>query len=137
MPLASRVALLKRVGAIVGTDRQIPTTWDAFSVTERLMLEDRDPQAAAVLKGQLSGDLELEILSGKWADRYDGQSLTQQQEQARAEYMAAAEQRMADDIAAMHARNAQRKLGNEASLQESAMIANARLAAQSRANRGW
>jgi hypothetical protein len=37
----------------------------------------------------------------------------------------------------MHARNAQRRLGNEASLQESAMIANAQLAKSARASRGW
>jgi len=137
MPLASRVALLKRVGAVVGTDRPIPTEWSGYTVTEQMMIEDRDPQAAAVLRGQLSGALELEILSGKWADRYEGQSLEQQQAQAQAEYMAAAEQRMADELAAMNARNAQRKLGNEAALQESALIANARLAATARASRGW
>jgi hypothetical protein len=85
----------------------------------------------------MSGELELEILSGKWADRYEGQSLTQQQTQAQAEYLAQVVQRMADDIAAMNARNAQRKLGNEASLQESAMIANAQLAQSARASRGW
>jgi hypothetical protein len=101
------------------------------------MIEDRDPQAAAVLQGQMSGELELEILSGKWSDRYEGQSLEQQQAQAKADYMAQAEQQMADDIAAMNARNAQRQMGNEAALQESAMIANAQLAQSARASRGW
>ncbi|MEY4359800.1 MAG: hypothetical protein RLZZ631_1286 [Cyanobacteriota bacterium] len=137
MPLASRVALLKRVGAIIGSDRPIPTTWGEFNVTERLMIEDRDPQAAAVLKGQLSGELELEILSGKWADRYEGQSVEQQQAQARAEYLAQAEQRMADELAAMQARNAQRRLGDEAARQESAEIANMQLAMEARANGAW
>jgi hypothetical protein len=133
----SRASLIKRYQAIAGIDGVVPTSWEQVgSIGMRLQIESADPELAAVLKGQMNGELELQVLSGKWAEQYGGQSLEQQQEQQRQEYLAAAEQRMADGIAALQEQQRARQMnaGVEAARQASVELANAALKAQARAS---
>jgi hypothetical protein len=133
----SRASLIKRYQAIAGIDGVVPTSWEQIqSVGMRMQIESADPELAAVLKGEMDGELELQVLSGKWAEQYGGQSLEQQQAQQRQEYLAQAEQRMADELQALQEQQRARQMnaGVEAARQASVELANAALKAQARAS---
>jgi hypothetical protein len=70
MPLASRAAVLKRLAAAIplAADRPAVRGWGDLNVTEQLTVEVRDSVLASVLKNQMSGETELEVLSGKFSD---------------------------------------------------------------------
>ena len=70
MPLASRAAVLKRLAAAIplADDRPAVRVWSDLSVTEQLIVERADSVLASVLKGQMSAAVELDVLSGKFAD---------------------------------------------------------------------
>jgi hypothetical protein len=135
LPVASRVAILKRVGAIVGTDRYIPSQWDQYSITEQLVIEERDPQVAAALKGQLSAELEMELLTGKFSEVAPViKSEAQLRQEAVDSWL---EAHPVPDPADTDRMVRERQMAAQASLQESALIANAQLANANRSARGW
>ena len=70
MPLSSRAAVLKRLAAAIplADDRPAVKGWNDLSVTEQLIVEGADPELASVLRNQMSAAVELDVLSGKFAD---------------------------------------------------------------------
>lgn len=59
-------------------------------MTEQLLVDSRDPELAAVLKGQMPAELELQVMSGKWADEAPAVKSTEQlREEAAAQAFAA------------------------------------------------
>jgi len=132
----SRAAVIQRWQAIAGND-PCPTSWDQLTVTQQLTIENLDPQLAAIFKGQIDSQTELDLISGKLSASYDGPSLDQQEAAARQQYFDEAEQRMADEIARLAAANAAKVGAQTIDRAESLMVANAALAAQSAASRGW
>jgi hypothetical protein len=135
MPTASRVALIRRLSSIVGSDRQIPTSWEGFSLTERLLIEDRDPEAASILKNQMSADVELAVLSGKLSETAPKFVSEAEQRQAAVDAWVAANP--LPDPEELERQRRESLMAGEAARQESAMIAAAALAAQGRSQRGW
>jgi 3-hydroxyacyl-CoA dehydrogenase len=134
----TRIAVLQRVGAVIGSDRPIPQTWAEFTVTEQLAIANADPEIAAVLQGQgyMSADLEQQVLSGKLAAAYEGQTLEQQQAAERQAAIAAVEQSMAADIEQLHQRNAAMAQLREHARQESLIAGQAMQVAAARASFG-
>ena len=70
MPLSSRAAVLKRLAAAIplADDRPAVKGWGDLSVTEQLIVEGADAELASVLRNQMSAAVELDVLSGKFAD---------------------------------------------------------------------
>ena len=70
MPLSSRAAVLKRLAAVISLadDRPAVKGWGDLSVTEQLIVEGADAELASVLRNQMSAAVELDVLSGKFAD---------------------------------------------------------------------
>ena len=70
MPLSSRAAVLKRLAAVIplADDRPAVKGWGDLSLTEQLVVEGADAELASVLRNQLSAAVELDVLSGKFAD---------------------------------------------------------------------
>ena len=70
MPLSSRAAVLKRLAAVIplADDRPAVKGWGDLSVTEQLIVEGADAELASVLRNQMSAAVELDVLSGKFAD---------------------------------------------------------------------
>ena len=70
MPLSSRAAVLKRLAAAIplADDRPAVKGWNDLSVTEQLIVEGADAELASVLRNQMSAAVELDVLSGKFAD---------------------------------------------------------------------
>lgn len=90
--MASRAAVLNRLRAVIelAADRVAPRGWSDLSVTEQLLVDSRDPELAAVLKGQMPAELELQVMSGKWADEAPAVKSTEQlREEAAAQAFAA------------------------------------------------
>ena len=70
MPLSSRAAVLKRLAAAIplADDRPAVKGWNDLSVTEQLIVEGADAELASVLRNQMSAAVEMNVLSGKFAD---------------------------------------------------------------------
>ena len=70
MPLSSRAAVLKRLAAAIplADDRPAVKGWGDLSVTEQLIVEGADAELASVLRNQMTAAVELDVLSGKFAD---------------------------------------------------------------------
>ena len=70
MPLSSRAAVLKRLAAAIplADDRPAVKGWNDLSLTEQLIVEGADAELASVLRNQMSAAVELDVLSGKFAD---------------------------------------------------------------------
>ena len=70
MPLSSRAAVLKRLAAVISLadDRPAVKGWGDLSLTEQLIVEGADAELASVLRNQMSAAVELDVLSGKFAD---------------------------------------------------------------------
>ena len=70
MPLSSRAAVLKRLAAAIplADDRPAVKGWGDLSLTEQLIVEGADAELASVLRNQMSAAVELDVLSGKFAD---------------------------------------------------------------------
>ena len=70
MPLSSRAAVLKRLAAAIplADDRPAVNGWGDLSLTEQLIVEGADAELASVLRNQMSAAVELDVLSGKFAD---------------------------------------------------------------------
>ena len=70
MPLSSRAAVLKRLAAAISLadDRPAVKGWGDLSLTEQLIVEGADAELASVLRNQMSAAVELDVLSGKFAD---------------------------------------------------------------------
>ena len=70
MPLSSRAAVLKRLAAVIplADDRPAVKGWGDLSLTEQLIVEGADAELASVLRNQMSAAVELDVLSGKFAD---------------------------------------------------------------------
>ena len=70
MPLSSRAAVLKRLAAAIplADDRPAVKAWSDLSVTEQLIVERADSVLASVLRNQMSAAVEMDVLSGKFAD---------------------------------------------------------------------
>ena len=70
MPLSSRAAVLKRLAAVISwaDDRPAVKGWNDLSLTEQLIVEGADAELASVLRNQMSAAVELDVLSGKFAD---------------------------------------------------------------------
>ena len=70
MPLSSRAAVLKRLAAVISLadDRPAVKGWGDLSLTEQLIIEGADAELASVLRNQMSAAVELDVLSGKFAD---------------------------------------------------------------------
>lgn len=139
MPTASRAALIRRVSAVLGADRPAPKTWAELNTTEQFMLQEADPQAAQILTGQMSAELELQLISGQLSDTAPAVITPEQQrQQAVAEWC---EQHPAiDPVEAAHQLNrqvAERQAASEMARQESIAIADRVLKAQGAAARGW
>jgi hypothetical protein len=135
MPLASRAALIKRVGSIIGSDRPIPSNWEGLTITERMLIEANDPEAASVLQQRMPADLELAVISGKWAEVAP---VVKSDAELRQEAVAAwIEAHPIPTPEEQAAKLRERQMAGEAARQESAMVMNARMAAQARAARGW
>jgi len=132
----SRAAVVNRWKNAVG-DTPCPTAWESVSLTEQLVILDKDAESAAILQNRMDPDTEIAVLRGDLSDTATAQTLEQVLEATRAEFMDAAEQRMAADIEALQSRNAAQSAALESARQESVAIANAALAAQSRHLRGW
>jgi hypothetical protein len=133
----SRAAVIRRITAVLGSDKPAPNSWAELNTTEQLLLQSRDPEVVQILQGQMSPEVEIACLTGKLADTFTGQTFEQQREQARQEYLAAAEQRMAEEIEQMHSRQ-QDAAGQQAARQLSEQLAQQQLTAQARrAGRGW
>ena len=70
MPLSSRAAVLKRLAAVISwsDDRPAVKGWGDLSLTEQLIVEGADAELASVLRNQMSAAVELDVMSGKFAD---------------------------------------------------------------------
>ena len=70
MPLSSRAAVLKRLAAAIplADDRPAVKGWNDLNLTEQLIVEGADAELASVLRNQMSAAVELDVLSGKFAD---------------------------------------------------------------------
>ena len=70
MPLSSRAAVLKRLAAAIplADDRPAVKGWNDLSVTEQLIVEGADAELASVLRNQMSAAVEMDVLSGNFAD---------------------------------------------------------------------
>jgi hypothetical protein len=133
----SRAALISRVANVLGSEKPCPQTFADLTTSEQFLLESADPEAAAILRGVMLPALEQQALLGTLPDTFTGQTFEQQREQARQEYLAAAEQRMAEEIEQMHSRQ-QDAAGQQAARQLSEQLAQQQLTAQARrAGRGW
>ena len=70
MPLSSRAAVLKRLAAVISLadDRPAVKGWSDLSLTEQVIVEGADAELASVLRNQMSAAVEMNVLSGKFAD---------------------------------------------------------------------
>ena len=70
MPLSSRAAVLKRLAAAIplADDRPAVKGWNDLSVTEQLIVEGADAELASVLRNQMTAAVEMNVLSGNFAD---------------------------------------------------------------------
>ena len=70
MPLSSRAAVLNRLAAVISLadDRPAVKGWGDLSLTEQLIIEGADAELASVLRNQMSAAVEMDVLSGKFAD---------------------------------------------------------------------
>ena len=70
MPLSSRAAVFKRLAAAIplADDRPAVKGWNDLTVTEQLIVEGADAELASVLRNRMSAAVELDVLSGKFAD---------------------------------------------------------------------
>ena len=70
MPLSSRAAVLNRLAAVISLadDRPAVKGWNDLSLTEQLIVEGADAELASVLRNQMSAAVELDVMSGKFAD---------------------------------------------------------------------
>jgi hypothetical protein len=139
MPTASRSALIRRISAVLGADRPVPKQWAELSVTEQLILQGADPQAAQILKGEVPADLELQVISGKLADTAPAVVTEAQLQRQAIDEWCAAHPAVDDDERQrqLNQRIADRQEAAEASLQESIQRANWAFKAQSAASGGW
>ena len=139
MPTASRAALIRRVSAVLGADRPAPKTWAELNTTEQFMLQEADPQAAQILKGQMSAELELQLISGQLSDTAPAVITPEQQRaQAIADWCEA--HPVLDPFEAAAATNRQvleQQRAVEMERQASAEIASRAMKAQNASARGW
>lgn len=135
MPSSSRVALIRRLSSIVGSDRQIPTTWEGFSLTEKMMIDSADPEVAAILQGQMTAETEIAVLSGKLSETAPKVISEAEQRQAAVDAWVAAHP--LTDPAELERQIRERQMASEAARRESAMLAAASLTAANSAARGW
>ena len=70
MPLSSLAAVLKRLAAAIplADDRPAVKGWNDLSVTEQLIVEGADAELASVLRNQMTAAVEMNVLSGNFAD---------------------------------------------------------------------
>ena len=70
MPLSSRAAVLKRLAAAIplADDRPAVKGWNDLSLTEQLIVEGADAELASVLRNQMTAAVEMDVLSGNFAD---------------------------------------------------------------------
>jgi len=139
LPTSSRAAVIARLSAAVQLDPALPVPrdWSQLTVTQRLIVDQLDPELGQVLRGpgSMSANVELAIMNGKWADVAPVvKTEAQLREEAVNAWVAANPVPTPEEQAA---KLRDRQLAGEASRQESAMIANAKLGAVSRAARGW
>ena len=132
----SRAAILNRWKLAVG-NKPCPATWAEISVTDQMVILSQDSQLASILRGEVDADTEISILVGTLPDTPQGISPAEAAELARREYLEDAEVRMGQSLAALQEANAARASAAEMGRQQSALIANAALTAQTRSARGW
>ena len=135
----SRAALVNRVSTLIGSDRPCPTSWGQLSVSEQLLIAERDPEVAQVLQGTMLPPVEVAVLTGTFANQAP---VVQTEAELR---QAAVNQWIADHppIDAFEAANqtnrdvAARLAAIEMARQESKMISQQVIAKQSASARGW
>jgi hypothetical protein len=137
----SRAALIKRVAAVLGPDRPAPRNLGDLNMTERLQLQEQDPEAVLILRGDgaMPPALEIAVISGTLADTAPvGVSETQQRQKAIAEWCDAHPVLTSEEKANRLDRQiAERLAADEQSRQESTLLAQRMLASQAAAGRGW
>jgi hypothetical protein len=123
------------LSSIVGADRPIPTSWDGYTITEQLLIAERDSEAASVLQNQMSAETEIAVLSGNFsseAPRYI--SRAEAVEQAAAAWAEAHPLMGPEEVERVRR---EQMAANDRARQESALVTAAALAAQGRLQRGW
>lgn len=125
---ATRAAVIKRYQAIVGVDAIVPTEWNQIgNLTLQMAIEQADPELAAVLKGQMNGDLEIAVAEGSLSDKAPApRDLKAEHDAAINEAMA----KLAEDAQAMREANERRNAAAEAHRQASRDLSIAQLKAQ-------
>lgn len=123
-----RSAVVARYAAIAGENAVVPTSWDQINnLTLQLMIEDRDPELAAVLRGVVPAELEQRIAEGKWG----GEAPVQRDLKAeRDAAMKAVMARMEEDLQALREQNDRRNALAESHRLASVQHTNAMLRAQ-------
>ena len=141
LPLASRVAVLNRLRAVIAFDAERPAVrgWGDLSVTEALLVDAQDPELAAVLKAQMPADLELQVLSGQWSDVAPVRLTEEQQRQQAIDAWNAAHPAIDpyEAVAATNRAVAERRRAAETELRLSAEIADRVLKAENAHRMGF
>jgi len=141
MPMASRAAVLNRLRAVIelAADRPAPREWGDLSVTEQMLVGERDPELSAVMRNQMGADLEIAVMSGKLPAQAP-EVMTEEQQRAQAVQQWCDEHPVVDPVEAARAierQIAERNAQAAASAQLSVELANRALKAQGAAGRGW
>lgn len=58
---------MQRISPYLADGAVVPQSWDELPLTTRLVIETNDAEAAAVFKGEMSAELEAQVLTGKWS----------------------------------------------------------------------
>jgi len=125
---STRSAVVARYAAIAGIDSVVPTSWEQINnLTLQLVIEERDPELAAVLKGVVPAELEQRIAEGKWAAEAPAQRDLKAERDAA---MKVAMARMDEDLQALREQNERRNAVAESQRMASAEHTNAMLRAQ-------
>jgi hypothetical protein len=135
MPASSRVAVIRRIASILGSDRPIPTNWGSYNITEQLLISERDSEVAAILQGQMSAETEIAVLSGELSP--EAPTYVSEAEQRAAAVDAWIAANPIPDPAETARQLRERQQAGEAARQQSALVAAAALTAANRVQRGW
>ena len=135
----SRAALVNRVSALIGSDRPCPTSWGQLSVSDQLLIAERDPEVAQVLQGKMLPAVEVAVLTGTFANQAPVVQTEAELRQAAVDQWIADHPLMdeAESAAQLNRQIAERQAASEMSRLESIAVANRVLKAQGSAARGW
>ena len=143
LPNATRAAVIARLSAAVQLDPALPVPrdWSQLTVTQRLIVDQLDPQLGQVLRGvgAMSADVELAVMNGTFADKAPA-IVTPEQQRAQAVADWCEAHPVVDPVEATQRMNqqvAERQASGEMARREAIEIASRQMKHQAAASRGW